>query len=275
MSPTSYLLLYPAILITIIVYIIITSLSILFVKIISLLKLYAKITILCYHNIMKRKFLIELQYDGKNYLGFQKNGNSKTVELEIEKALFKLFNENITIEVCSRTDRGVSAKKFYFAFVCETKLPEDRVCFKLNRFLPKDIQCQNSYEIPLDYILRKNIQSKTYEYTIYTGKHIKPLLAKNAVFIEDDVDIIKMQNCAKLLLGKHNFKSFCNINDDTTSFERTIFDIRILQEDDFIKMYFTADNFLFEEKDIKKYFKLNNISLDKSQIKNIYDFFLL
>ena len=194
---------------------------------------------------MKRKFLIELQYDGKNYLGFQKNGNSKTVELEIEKALFKLFNENITIEVCSRTDRGVSAKKFYFAFVCETKLPEDRVCFKLNRFLPKDIQCQNSYEIPLDYILRKNIQSKTYEYTIYTGKHIKPLLAKNAVFIEDDVDIIKMQNCAKLLLGKHNFKSFCNINDDTTSFERTIFDIRILQEDDFIKMYFTADNFLY------------------------------
>ena len=66
---------------------------------------------------MKRKFLIEVQYDGKNYLGFQKNGKSKTIELEIENALYRLFNEQITVEGCSRTDRGVSAKKFYFTFV--------------------------------------------------------------------------------------------------------------------------------------------------------------
>lgn len=194
---------------------------------------------------MKRKFLVDVQYDGKNYFGFQKNGKSKTIEQEIENALYKLFNKTISIEACSRTDRGVSAKKFYFAFVCETKLPQDRICFKLNRFLPKDIQCQNSYEIPLDFILRRNIESKTYEYTIYTGKHIKPLLAKNAVFIEGELDVSNMQKCAKILFGKHNFKSFCNINDDTTTFERTIFNIQILQDNEYIKMYFTADNFLY------------------------------
>lgn len=194
---------------------------------------------------MKRKFLIEVQYDGKNYLGFQKNGKSKTIELEIENALYRLFNEQITVEGCSRTDRGVSAKKFYFTFVCETKLPQDRVCFKINRFLPKDIQCQNSYEVPLDFMLRKNIQSKTYEYTIYTGEHIKPLLAKNAVFIEGELDIKNMQDCGSVLLGRRNFKSFCNINADTTTFERNIFDIKILKDEEYIKMYFTADNFLY------------------------------
>ena len=44
-----------------------------------------------------------------------------------------------------------------------------------------------------------------------------------------------MQKCAKILFGKHNFKSFCNINDDTTTFERTIFNIQILQDNEYIK----------------------------------------
>ena len=192
-----------------------------------------------------RKFLCKVQFNGKKYLGFQKNGNSKTVQLEIENALIKLFNKQIEIEGCSRTDSGVSAKEYYFCFSADTKLPAQRVAFKLNRFLPTDIQCQNSNEVESSFVLRKEIKSKTYEYSIYDGEHLQPLLNRDAVFVNGALDIDKMQNCANLLIGKNNYKSFCNLNADTKTFVRTVYDIKILRQENLIKIYLTADGFLY------------------------------
>ena len=165
-----------------------------------------------------RKFLIDLQFNGKKYFGFQKNGEQKTIQRELEIATKKLFEQDISVVGCSRTDKGVSAKQFFATFECETKLPADRVTFKLNRFLPKDIQCQKSVEVDKSFDLRKSVKSKTYRYSIYCGEHIKPLLT-NSVFVEGNLDFEYMKECAKTLIGKHNFKSFCNQNADTTTFE--------------------------------------------------------
>lgn len=192
-----------------------------------------------------RRFLIDIQFDGKRYSGFQKNVGQKTIQGEIEVALEKLFETKISTTGASRTDAGVSAKNFLLTFDCDTKLPADRVAFKLNRFLPKDIQCQSSVEVDFDFDLRKSIASKTYQYTIYTGSHIKPLVNHCAYFVEGELDLQNMQKCASVLIGKHNFKSFCNQNADTTSFEREIFDINIVKQEETIKLYFTANNFLF------------------------------
>ena len=192
-----------------------------------------------------RKFLCELQFNGKNYFGYQINENAKTVQQELQTALKKLFDKEIVAEGCSRTDSGVSAWQYYFCFCADTKLPADRVAYKLNRFLPKDIQCQNSMEVPVDYNLRKKVKSKTYLYKIYDGEHLQPLLNRDAVFVEGKLDVDQMQDCAKVLLGKHNFKSFCNINADTKTFVRTIFNIQVLKEKNFINILITADGFLY------------------------------
>lgn len=119
-----------------------------------------------------RKFLVKLQYNGKNYNGYQANANTKTIQAEVEKAIAKVFSQTITIEGCSRTDSGVSAKEYYFCFCIDTKLPADRVAYKINKYLPNDIQCQQSSEVNNDFVLRQNIISKTYKYSIYDGEHI-------------------------------------------------------------------------------------------------------
>lgn len=192
-----------------------------------------------------RKFLVNVQFYGKQYQGFQKNGNKKTIQLEIENALCKLFGQQIAITGCSRTDSGVNAKDYYFTFATDTKLPADRVSYKLNRYLPADIQCQSSMEVNTDYNLRAKICAKTYVYTIYSGEHIQPLLNRFAVHISGNLDIKQMQACANELIGTHNFKSFCNINADTKTFVRTIKDIKIIRDENLIKFYITADGFLY------------------------------
>lgn len=192
-----------------------------------------------------RKFLVNVQFDGRRYKGFQKNENAKTVQDEIEGALKNLFKTDIAIVGSSRTDAGVSARVFYFVFCADTKLPADRVAYKLNRFLPKDIVCQQSREVDLNFELKNRVENKTYRYSIYVSNHIKPLENGRAVWIDDKLDIEYMQICAKKLLGKHNYKSFCNVNADTTSFERQVDDIKIVCENELINFYITAQNFLY------------------------------
>ena len=192
-----------------------------------------------------RKFLVNVEFDGKRYAGFQKNANTKTVQAEIENALKKLFEKDIDIVGSSRTDAGVSARDFYFVFSTDTKLPADRVAYKLNRFLPKDIQCQQSREVKQNFDLRKNILSKTYKYSLYVSNHIKPLLNARALQVDEPLDLEYMQICAQKLVGEKNYKSFCNINADTTSFVRKVEKIEIKQFGDEIEIYITAKNFLY------------------------------
>ena len=53
-----------------------------------------------------RKFLVQIQYNGKNYGGWQRNDNAKTIQGEVESALEKLFGESIETTGASRTDGG-------------------------------------------------------------------------------------------------------------------------------------------------------------------------
>ena len=194
---------------------------------------------------MERKFLVNVQFFGKQFAGFQINGTANTVQLAIETALKKLFDSNIKIVGCSRTDSGVSAKEFYFTFVADTKLPAGRVAYKLNRFLPSEIQCQQSSEVALNFNLRENIKSKTYAYCVYTGNHTMPLLNRFALFVEGDLDLRKMQMASKALVGKHNYKSFCNYNPDISTYDREVLDIKIVKQENLLTFYFTANGFLY------------------------------
>lgn len=225
-----------------------------------------------------RKFLVNVQFYGKQYLGFQINGKTNTVQLAIETALQKLFGQHIKISGCSRLDAGVSAKVFLFTFFSDTKLPADRVAFKLNRFLPNDIKCQKSEEVPLNFNVRDNILSKTYKYSLYFGSHIMPLLNRSAVFVQGDLNLKNMKNCANVLVGKHNYKSFCNSSPETQNYIKTISDIKIDCSENMIDIYITADNFLYNmvrvivgtlvecgknklnETDIQKFFELQDRS---------------
>ena len=50
-----------------------------------------------------------IEYDGSNYVGWQRQENGKSVQGEIESSLKKIFNENIELTVAGRTDAGVHA----------------------------------------------------------------------------------------------------------------------------------------------------------------------
>lgn len=193
-----------------------------------------------------RKFLATIQYNGKNYNGWQKNGNGKTVQDEVENALSKLFETPIQVEGVSRTDGGVSAKEYFITFCVDTKLPTNRIPYKMNRFLQKDVQAYNAIEVDIDFALRKRVRSKTYVYKIYSSPHLLPLLNRDAYHVKEYLDVNKMHEQAQTLVGLHDFSAFCSQGGDDKNPYKTIYFISVKNNDDgTISIIVRGDGFLY------------------------------
>lgn len=195
-----------------------------------------------------RRFLVQLEFQGKRYSGWQKQANANTVQEEVERALSKLFGVDTPSFGCSRTDAGVSAERYFFHFDADTKLPADRIAYKLNRFLPKDVQAQSSREVPLSFDARKSVKEKTYTYSFYISDHIRPLLSSDHVQIEPPFDLEKVKSEATCLIGTHDFASFRTIgyeNNEKKTTVRTISHVGFTENEGELIISVTGDGFLY------------------------------
>ena len=189
-----------------------------------------------------RKFVITIQYNGKNYNGWQKNANGKSIQEEVEKALKSLFLQDIEAIGASRTDSGVSAKQYPVYFCADTKLPVDRIPYKLNRFLPKDIQVYVVKEVDKDFDLRKSVIKKTYVYSIYVSPLSLPLINPTAYKV-DNFDENKVKKAMEYLVGKHDLTAFVTKGGDYTSPVKTIYSASLEKEGCIYKMKICGDGF--------------------------------
>lgn len=191
-----------------------------------------------------RKFLVEIQYNGKNYKGFQSILNGATIENKLIEAIEKVFNQKTEIAGCSRTDAGVSAESYFFDFAVDTKLPTERVPYKLNRYLPKDIQALSAKEVPLTFHARHDAKSKTYEYGFYICDFLKPLYNPKNYRLPTSIDLSKMQKACSLIVGEHNFVAFKTV-DGKNSNIRKIFNAELIEKDNRVIFRICGEGFLY------------------------------
>lgn len=192
-----------------------------------------------------RNIKIVLEYDGTNYGGWQKQKDVKTVQGELEKAIFKITKEEVKTIGCSRTDSGVHSRHYVVNFNTESRVPSDRFTKALNTKLPDDIRVLESSEVSVDFHSRYHCIGKTYSYTLL-NKEIASVMLRNYTWhIERELDINKMIEASKYLVGKHDFSSFRNTGSSALTTVRTITDISIKKEDFLLKIYISADGFLY------------------------------
>ena len=66
-------------------------------------------------------YLLKIEYDGSNYVGWQSQKNGKSIQDKIEKALKKILKTKIRINGAGRTDKGVHAFGQYANFTIKKK----------------------------------------------------------------------------------------------------------------------------------------------------------
>ena len=193
---------------------------------------------------MKRVKLI-VAYDGTHYCGWQVQINGITVEEVLNKTLSELCHEDIKVIGASRTDSGVHALGNVAVFDTESGIPGEKFSFALNQRLPEDIRIQESCQVADDFHPRYCDTIKTYEYKILNRRFDMPTERLYSTFVYYPLDIDKMKRAAAVLVGEHDFKSFCSSRSQVENTVRTITDITIDKAGDMIHIRISGNGFLY------------------------------
>ena len=128
-------------------------------------------------------------------------------------------------------------------FDTETRIPAEKISYALNQRLPEDIRIQHSCEVSADFHPRRCDSRKTYEYRILNAAFPVPTRRLYAHFTYAPLDVERMREAASVLVGEHDFKSFCSAASAVESTVRKILDIRIGKDGDEITIRSAARAF--------------------------------
>ncbi len=98
-----------------------------------------------------RNIKLTLEYDGTNYLGWQKQKIGATIQETLEEAIRLLTNEESEVIGSSRTDAGVHARGFVANFKTNSTIPSEKFREAINYRLPNDIVILKSEEVEEDF----------------------------------------------------------------------------------------------------------------------------
>lgn len=177
------------------------------------------------------RILLVVAYDGTAYSGFaqQKNEAVRTIAGVLDETLAGLTGEAVQVTGGSRTDAGVHALCNYAVFDTHSPIPPEKFAPALNPLLPEDIRIRQSREVPETFHPRNVRSEKTYEYHIYNARVPDPLRRNYACFTYFHLDVAKMREGAAILVGEHDFRSFCNPASRAQSTIREITDLTITE----------------------------------------------
>lgn len=191
-------------------------------------------------------YKMELAYDGTKYNGWQKQGNTRnTLQGLLEFVLEKLLEKPIEIHGAGRTDAGVHAKGQVANFHCDTVLDTADFLKRFNKSLPKDVAVLGLEKMDDRFHSRLNAKKKIYEYRIWNS-HVSNVFEGRYLFQSSEkLDVQQMKKASEVLLGSHDFKSFCANKRYKKSTVRTIESIELIQKGNELKMVFCGDGFLY------------------------------
>lgn len=175
-----------------------------------------------------KRILLKIAYDGTNFHGWQKQEGLRSVQGEIEQAIERAFKFSCNIFASGRTDAGVHALAQMAHFDIDDAVPTNKIKLVLNRILPPDVQILSAKKVSESFHARFSAKKKTYQYLLCTGK--KNVFEANRKAYTEELDLRKMQECALLLTGEHNFKAFCSSQTSAKDFVRTVYDIKFYKK---------------------------------------------
>ncbi len=192
-----------------------------------------------------RNIKIIIEYEGTNYLGWQRQHEGPTIQEEIENALESITGENIALFGSGRTDSGVHALGQVANFKTESNIKAVEFQMGLNSVLSKDITIINAQEVDLDFHAQHSAKSKTYIYKIFNSPHPSALLRKRSWYIPQPLGLDQMKQSAEYLIGEHNFKAFAQSGTEVKTTVRTVLSAGIEQVDkDILEFNIEATGFL-------------------------------
>lgn len=193
-----------------------------------------------------RNIKLTIEYDGKDFNGWQKQPNKLNVQGNIEKAIEVITGEKIDLIASGRTDRGVHSLGQVANFKTNSNLPIDKFPIAINTNLKKSIRILSAEEVDDEFHSRLTCKKKTYRYIINNSKYGTAIYRNLETNIPTKLDIQKMKQAIKYFEGEHDFKAFKASGTSSKSSVRTIYNAEVKEmPDNRIWIELTGNGFLY------------------------------
>jgi tRNA pseudouridine38-40 synthase len=187
---------------------------------------------------------LTIEYEGTRYYGWQEQKNSRTVAGELRGAAEKFFEERVELAGAGRTDAGVHALAQVARLKASRNARPIELLYGLNDRLPADINLLRVEEIRSSFDPRRDAISRSYVYQISTRR---TAFAKKFVWwVRDPLHVEAMRKATSLLIGRHDFGSFCEHREDERSTIVVVERVEIAQDGDLILVRIGASHFLWK-----------------------------
>ncbi len=189
------------------------------------------------------KYLVNLEYDGSEFNGYGTQPHRNTIQDNCEEVLSQIFQTQIKTFGASRTDARVHARDQYFSFEADKEIDPNGVKRALNARTKAAINVKNVTIIDESFNPRYDVKSKEYHYNIM--QEYDPFCRRYAYFHKQKLDLKLMNDVCQVLVGTHDFTSFCNVNTDVVDKVRTIHNLKVIEEGNLLKIIIEGNGFLY------------------------------
>ena len=195
------------------------------------------------------KYQVLIEYVGTNFRGWQVQTKGKTIQGLIQDKISKLLKEKIVLLGAGRLDKGVHAIEQSAHFECKTKILNlDKFLKSLNFFLNKDmVTILKIKKRSKDFHARFSAKMRIYRYIII-NRLSRPVLEKNRGWhIIKKLDLEKMKEAGKLLVGINDFSTFRASTCRAKSPIKNMKSVKIKSKKNKIEIEFQSKSFLQQQ----------------------------
>ncbi len=194
------------------------------------------------------RYKLTLEYDGRPYVGWQRQDNGPSVQAALERAVFQYSGETVTAHASGRTDAGVHA----LAQVAHVDIargdPAIKVQNAVNAYLrPQPVVVVAAEQVSEDFHARFSCLGRSYVYRLLNRRSQPALDIGRVWWVARRLDAQAMHEAAQQLIGSHDFSSFRAAECQAKSPEKTLSLLRVERHGDVIEFHTAARSFLHHQ----------------------------
>jgi tRNA pseudouridine38-40 synthase len=175
-----------------------------------------------HENKDMRTLRLTLQYDGTDFVGWQRQAAGRSIQGLLEDALVPIEGTRTVVHGAGRTDAGVHALAQVASVQLEAAIEPSTLARALNAVLPLDVRVADAHAAEPGFHARFSSTGKVYEYRILNARYASPFLRRYALHIIPSLDVDAMREGAAALVGEHDFSAFQGTGSEVHTPVRTI-----------------------------------------------------
>ncbi len=195
-------------------------------------------------------FKLTIQYDGTDFHGWQMQSELRTVQGELTRALSLIEGRDVLVHGSGRTDAGVHAEGQVASVHLAREMGPEKLRAAINGNVAKDLRVVEAEVVPDEFHARHSALGKTYIYRIVNNPVMSPFWLRYAHHEARSLDVDRINACAALFPGQHDWTAFSAAQSDAENRVRTITQLEATRHNDeraharVIEISASADGFL-------------------------------